>query len=405
MPGITDSLNNLLSNPMDDKYSASALVNDGILDPNSTLIQGDQKSKLFSPKEGLGKMDFLKLLTTQLQYQDPMEPMDNTEFVAQLAQFSALEGTSNVEEAIGNLDTSFKESLDIQSFSALSMTNASAVSLIGKRVRIGESAVKYTGIPGEEPAIRVHLGNTDSANLRIMDEDGNVIRTMVATGKDKQNSVSLTWDGKNDLLEPVKPGTYYLFVEGEDKDPSLYCFIEDVIEGVRYSADGPLVKISGKELPLGNILDISMVQQNGSSGPSISTENAIVLIGKTVRYTLPELSYTANPNQKLNINVDLGGADKVMLEVRDYRGKVVKTLTLDEQAGGVAHTELDCLDYSHSEDKPYTIHIVGNASAYFYGEGKVDGINTANGLVKLRVNGRLVNLSEIVDISSKTTKV
>jgi flagellar basal-body rod modification protein FlgD len=51
----------------------------------------------------LGKTDFLNLLATQLQYQDPMNPMSDTEFISQLAQFSALEAANNTSTAIGNL--------------------------------------------------------------------------------------------------------------------------------------------------------------------------------------------------------------------------------------------------------------------------------------------------------------
>lgn len=52
----------------------------------------------------LGKSDFLNLLITQLQFQDPLEPMDDTDFIAQLAQFSSL-------EQMQNLNTSFSQSM------------------------------------------------------------------------------------------------------------------------------------------------------------------------------------------------------------------------------------------------------------------------------------------------------
>ena len=51
----------------------------------------------------LGKMEFLNLLTTQLRYQDPLNPVDNTQFIAQLAQFSALEAAGNTNTAITEL--------------------------------------------------------------------------------------------------------------------------------------------------------------------------------------------------------------------------------------------------------------------------------------------------------------
>ncbi|WIW71585.1 flagellar hook capping FlgD N-terminal domain-containing protein [Anaerosinus gibii] len=61
----------------------------------------------------LGKESFLKLLVTQMQYQDPLDPQDNAEYIAQLAQFSSLEQMTNVNSAlekmntlIGNMDTS-----------------------------------------------------------------------------------------------------------------------------------------------------------------------------------------------------------------------------------------------------------------------------------------------------------
>ena len=64
-------------------------------------------------KDTLGKDAFLQLLVTQMRYQDPLDPMDNGEYLAQLAQFSALEqmtnvatGLSNIMDVVNNIDTS-----------------------------------------------------------------------------------------------------------------------------------------------------------------------------------------------------------------------------------------------------------------------------------------------------------
>jgi len=378
-----------------DPYSVTASITDDVLDPSSSFING--KSNITAPKKDLGKLDFLRLLVTQLQFQNPLEPMDGTGFVSQLAQFTALEGTNNIEKAISSLDQSYKDSLDMQSFSAISMTNASAVSLIGKHVRIAENTVKYLGIPGNDATIRVHLGNADSGTVLVLDKDGKTVRTLGVGDKDAQNSAQLKWDGKDDSGVYVKAGTYYLKIEGQENDSSLYCYVDDVVEGVRYTSEGPLMKIGGKELPIGNILDISMTEENQTVDQGFSTTNALALLGKTVKYKKSKITYTPAENQFVDVHAKLGGLKSAIVEVKNKDGKVVHTFKLEADATGDAHAQLECIDFD--KNGPYTLSLAGNTTAYFYGEGTVDGISTVDGVTKIRVNGITVSLSEIYDIS------
>ena len=59
-----------------------------------------------NPNATLGKDDFLKLLSSQLEYQDPMQPMDNNQFMGQMAQFTTLEQTTNMSQAMQQLASS-----------------------------------------------------------------------------------------------------------------------------------------------------------------------------------------------------------------------------------------------------------------------------------------------------------
>ena len=100
--------------------------------------QGDQTS-YFTGGATLGKEDFLKLLMTQLQYQDPLNPMDNQDFMAELAQFSSLEQLQNVNS---NLQANF--------LLTQSLNNSLATNLIGKRVIALGSQVYLGRDSGEE---------------------------------------------------------------------------------------------------------------------------------------------------------------------------------------------------------------------------------------------------------------
>ncbi len=74
---------------------------DGVSSVNGSYSAGNQTNATNrTPKNELGKDEFLQLLVTQLRYQDPMSPMENEDFIAQMAQFSALEQSQNMS---GNL--------------------------------------------------------------------------------------------------------------------------------------------------------------------------------------------------------------------------------------------------------------------------------------------------------------
>ncbi len=92
--------------------SLNTITVDGVTQSLESYNNTQTKSQT-GTQSALDKDAFLKLMVTQLQYQDPLDPQDNSEYVAELAQFSALEqmtnvsdGITNVSKIVGNLDTS-----------------------------------------------------------------------------------------------------------------------------------------------------------------------------------------------------------------------------------------------------------------------------------------------------------
>ncbi|KYH32663.1 flagellar hook capping FlgD N-terminal domain-containing protein [Neomoorella mulderi] len=92
------------------------------MNASSVTATGSGTTATVTPKS-LGKDDFLKLLAAQLRSQDPLNPMSNTEFIAQMAQFSALEQMNNLNESFNLVRQELQETMMLQ-----------AVSLIGKEV-------------------------------------------------------------------------------------------------------------------------------------------------------------------------------------------------------------------------------------------------------------------------------
>ena len=99
-----------------------------------------------TPSQQLGKDDFLKLLITQLSNQDPTSPMEDTQFISQMAQFSSLEQMTNMNESF-------------QRMTAM-MNSSQAMGTIGKVVDLDLGGTTHTGVVdaityGQNPQIRV----------------------------------------------------------------------------------------------------------------------------------------------------------------------------------------------------------------------------------------------------------
>jgi len=387
-------------------YSASATINDGVIDQASTKLTGDRTTPLFSESNKLGKDDFLMLLVTQLQYQDPLNPTDNTEFISQLAQFSALENSTNIEKAITNLGDSFKSTVEAQQYSAQSMNNTAAVSLIGKEVRLQQENVTWYAKAGDSRTLRINLGDSSAAVVELKNSDGEVVKTLEASGKDSENSVDLVWDGTTDAGTMADSGTYSIHFQGEEDHPEWYAFQQDVVDGVRFGSNGAMVKIAGQEISISNILDVSYGSGTGD-GAGIGASTAVSLLGKDVRMKQSTLQYSQSVGGKAVINVDAGNRTYAQLELVDSTGNVVYGATVPVDEDGIARFEWNGLkeDGTYASSGEYRIVLPGendDPSLYAFREGTVTGVTNLNGDTRLKVGGYAVKLSDIVDIKEKT---
>ncbi len=166
---------------------------------NSTAVssalsqtQGSSTSNRFA---NLGEDVFMQLMITQMQNQNPLEPMSNSDFLAQLAQFSTTSGVQQLNNSFSGLQTS------LQSYQALQ-----ASGLIGRQILVNtDSGVLGTDTPLEG---KVALpSSTSHLEVDILDSSGQVVRHM-NMGSQDSGPINFSWDGMSDDGEQMPPGVY-----------------------------------------------------------------------------------------------------------------------------------------------------------------------------------------------------
>lgn len=146
---------------------------------------------------------FLKLLTTQMQNQDPLQPMDSTEFVAQLASFSAVEQQIRTNDQLESI------------LGALSTGNANLAAWIGREVQAPASA-DFSGDP-----IDVGVTAADGADKTMLVVK-NDFGTVVSKTQVDASSGTVTWNGTNSTTgTTVADGSYSFSLESYDGDTLL----------------------------------------------------------------------------------------------------------------------------------------------------------------------------------------
>lgn len=192
-----------------------------------------------------GDLDaFLLMLTTQLQNQDPLSPMESNEFTQQLVGFA------QVEQQIG-----MNENLQNQMALQRSSLNTLALGYIGKYAEVNDNVLHYEG----EPLKFAYglSGDATDATVKIYDANNVLVRTL--TGPGNQGSHLLTWDGKDDLMQPVAEGAYTLRVEARDdagESVNSWTTIQARITGASTDGTEPYLTINGAAFPMSEILAV-----------------------------------------------------------------------------------------------------------------------------------------------------
>jgi flagellar basal-body rod modification protein FlgD len=142
----------------------------------------------------LGKQDFLKLLITQLRNQDPLNPLDQNEFLSQTAQFTSLENLQNISAELAEMKELSR-----------GQTLAQGASLLGKSAIAVGRDFTFGASPIELPFA---MQTTGSVRIDVVDADNTVIRQLSSETLAPGNH-ALLWDGLDSAGRSVTPGVYH----------------------------------------------------------------------------------------------------------------------------------------------------------------------------------------------------
>ena len=143
----------------------------------------------------LGKNEFLNLLVAQLNNQDPLSPQDNGEFIAQLAQFSTVEGVDKLNTSMESMLSGYQSSQALQ-----------ASSLVGRKVIIPtDKAMVDTSETFK--ASMVLPAASSNVYVNVYDGAGSVVNR-INMGQQAAGNVSFMWDGKDSSGNLLPPGAY-----------------------------------------------------------------------------------------------------------------------------------------------------------------------------------------------------
>ena len=202
-------------------------------------LTSNQKQKPAEQKK-LGQEDFMDLMLAQMNHQDPFKPMENGEFLTQMAQFSAVSGLKDIKDSFTSLADTMKSNQALQ-----------AASMVGRKVLVPGNDFRINqdmNKPFEVQASADLKVATDELIVNIKNAKGEVVKE-INLGARSAGKIDFRWDGKvekedefNDSIEEVMslPGRYtieaYASIENEKQGVDTLVF--DMVDSVSVGQAG-----------------------------------------------------------------------------------------------------------------------------------------------------------------------
>ncbi|WCE03752.1 flagellar hook capping FlgD N-terminal domain-containing protein [Pseudoxanthomonas sp. JBR18] len=207
----------------------------------------NSSSKSTSKSDTLSQADFLKLMTEQLQHQDPLKPMDNSQMVSQMAQLSTVQGIGDLNTTVTGLSSSLGADQILR-----------ASTLVGHSVLVPSPNLALAD--GGHATGVVAAPGAGTVNFTITDANGNAVKQITAKASDA-GEVAFDWDGTDAYGTRLASGKYSIsatYTDSSGTDTDLSTYVKATVESATVGSDGIYLDLTGLgTAPLANVLRVS----------------------------------------------------------------------------------------------------------------------------------------------------
>jgi flagellar basal-body rod modification protein FlgD len=217
-------------------------------------VYNQASTQTISNETEMGKDDFLTLLITQLQNQDPMNPSDATEFTAQLAQFSSLEQLQNINDSLAGFEVYQSTSNNIQSSNFIGKT----VTASGNSMSVANGSADPISIDLDEDCHTVYI--------QIYDAYGEYV-TDIEAGDLAAGMHSITWDATDQYGVNVDEGRFtfsVMAVNADGDSVNTTSYITGKVTGVNYQSGETMLLIGDQEVSIASLIRVEDVSTDGN---------------------------------------------------------------------------------------------------------------------------------------------
>jgi flagellar basal-body rod modification protein FlgD len=201
-----------------------------------------------NPKGDMGSQDtFMKLLVAELKFQDPMDPLQNRDMVAQLATLSSVQKLTGIDDKLGSMQQGSLQDSSLQS-----------AALIGKTVTAKTNRLTVNSVGDAAGGFRL-ANDAESVNVSVLDSTGTAVQTL-KLGAMKEGQRGFSWDGRDFNAQRVAAGNYTFKIDaaGANGTPIVASTeVSGVVSEVAYSNGTPEVVIGDAHVGISDVTSVA----------------------------------------------------------------------------------------------------------------------------------------------------